>query len=105
MFDRCFRCDQPGHTRANCPKDKKQPATAPASPAAVTRWINPGPPQNPHVYPQDHYLLYECPWCGAPVYSRCINVGTGRRLEKPHLSRTAHGIVDAWGVVPPAQAG
>lgn len=85
MFDRCFRCGQQGHVRADCPQRKKLPAAS-ATPAATTGWKPPAPPADLHRYPADHYLHYPCPWCGAGVRALCRNVGT-KRERGPHFAR------------------
>ena len=106
MFDRCFRCNEPGHTRSQCPQARRPPAVAPAAPATDhKRWLPPAPPQNPHPYPASHYMLTGCCWCGAGLFQRCVNVGTGRELSQPHLSRAAGGMVDARGMLAEPAAG
>ena len=84
MFDKCYHCGQPGHTRRQCPQRARVPAVAPASPAPV-RWKNLGSGPR-HDYPEDHWLLYRCDFCGAGPYQPCVNIGTGK--DRPaHFTR------------------
>jgi hypothetical protein len=84
MFDRCYRCGEPGHTRRNCPTLKNSPP-APDSVRPVS-WKPQPPSSPPHQYPADHYLHYECPHCKRPPLIRCWNNGTGKE-RPPHSSR------------------
>jgi hypothetical protein len=45
--------------------------------------------QKPHKYPDDHFLLYQCPWCQASQLQPCVNRGTGRPARQPHDARLA----------------
>lgn len=39
-----------------------------------------------HAYPDDHWLLYPCPWCLRRPFEQCIVPGAGIH-RSPHSSR------------------
>jgi hypothetical protein len=86
MFDKCFRCGQPGHLSRQCPQNAHHPPALDYVPAGHG-WKPPPPPANPHKYPDDHWLLHSCPHCGRGPYQQCWNVGTGQE-RRPHTART-----------------
>jgi len=89
MFDRCYVCGESGHIRTACPRRSRERKNFPPAQgyARPEPWIDPSPPQEPHLYPDDHYLLYVCPWCLAGEMVPCQNRAEKRQAREPHNAR------------------
>ncbi len=94
----CWDCHQPGHVAADCTW-KRELAPLPARPWTRTEPTDPTP-----AYLQERQRLgmtssgpavlsVACPWCSAPKYRRCVNMGTGGETD-PHYARQAAAGVE-----------